>query len=270
MQTVPLDYDSPTGSTIQIAVARVPAKDQAHRIGSLLFNLGGPGAPAVDFLQATAGQGFVDALNRRFDIVAFDPRGTGQSSPSIDCKANQERLGLYAQPFPTPSALHLRALLRKDRAYFARCLSLVPRSILAHVSTADVARDMDVLRQAVGDAKLTYLGFSYGTFLGATYAALFPRSFRALVLDGPVDADQYINDPVAYQREQTAALERALGRFFAACAANQTACARLRRRAIPGTPTTGWSRGRRRRRLPAAATRPTRGRSTATTSTRPP
>ena len=121
MQTVPLDYDRPTASTIQIAVARVPAKDQAHRIGSLLFNLGGPGAPAVDFLQATAGQGLFETLNQRFDIVAFDPRGTGQSSPKIDCKANQERLGLYAQPFPIPSTLHLRALLRKDRAYFARC-----------------------------------------------------------------------------------------------------------------------------------------------------
>ena len=227
MQTVPLDYDRPTASTIQIAVARVPAKDQAHRIGSLLFNLGGPGAPAVDFLQATAGQGLFETLNQRFDIVAFDPRGTGQSSPKIDCKANQERLGLYAQPFPTPSALHLRALLKKDREYFARCLSLVPRSILAHDSTADVARDMDVLRRAVGDAKLTYLGFSYGTFLGATYAALFPRTFRALVLDGPVDADEFINDPVANTDEQTAALERALGRFFAACAANQTACARF-------------------------------------------
>jgi pimeloyl-ACP methyl ester carboxylesterase len=86
---------------------------------------------------------------------------------------------------------------------------------------------MDVLRRAVGDAKLTYLGFSYGTFLGATYAALFPRTFRALVLDGPVDADEFINDPVANTDEQTAALERALGRFFAACAANQTACARF-------------------------------------------
>jgi pimeloyl-ACP methyl ester carboxylesterase len=227
MQTVPLDYDRPNGRTIQIAVARVPAKDQAHRIGSLLINFGGPGAPAVDFLQTTAGQGFLDTLNRRFDILAFDPRGTGQSSPSIDCKANQERLGLYAQPFPTPSALHLRALLKNDRAYFARCLSLVPRSILAHVSTADVARDMESLRQAVGDAKLTYLGFSYGTFLGATYAALFPRGFRALVLDGPVDADAFINDPVANTDEQTAAIERAFGRFFAACAANQTACARF-------------------------------------------
>ena len=81
-QTVPLDYDKPGGKTIGIAVARVPAKDQAHRIGSLFFNFGGPGGTQVDYLQATAGQGLFDALNERYDIVGFDPRGVGQSTPS--------------------------------------------------------------------------------------------------------------------------------------------------------------------------------------------
>jgi pimeloyl-ACP methyl ester carboxylesterase len=222
-QTVPLDYDKPGGKTIDIAVGRVPARDQAHRIGSLFFNLGGPGAPAVDFLQA-GGVALFAALNERFDIVGFDPRGTGQSSPSIDCKVNQETEGPNSQPFPTPFNVDLPSLLAKDQRYLRRCLALNGSEILSHVSTADTARDLDVLRKAVGDAKLTYLGFSYGTFLGSTYAALFPNRFRALVLDGPVDADEFLSDPLKGSNAQTAAFEREISRFFGACAVNQAAC----------------------------------------------
>jgi pimeloyl-ACP methyl ester carboxylesterase len=221
-QTVPLDYDRPEGKTVDIAVARVPAKNEAHRIGSLFFNLGGPGGTQVDFLQI-GGVALFDALNERYDIVGFDPRGVGQSSPSIDCKVNQETEGPSSQPFPTPLTLDLPALLAKDQRYLRRCAALNGK-ILSHVSTADTARDMDVLRKAVGDEKLSYLGFSYGTFLGATYAALFPNKFRALVLDGPIDADEYLSDPLKGSNEQTAAFERAISRFFTACAANQTAC----------------------------------------------
>jgi pimeloyl-ACP methyl ester carboxylesterase len=221
-QKVPLDYDRPGGRQISIAVARVPARDQEHRIGSFFFNLGGPGGPSVDFLQ-TGGSALFDAINERYDIVGFDARGVGQSSPSIDCKVNQETQGPSSQPFTTPFNLDVQALLAKDRRYLNRCAAL-NGDILSHVSTADVARDMDVLRDAVGDRKLTYLGFSYGTFLGATYAALFPNRFRALVLDGPIDADEFLSDPVKGTNEQTAAFERALGRFFAACAGNQAAC----------------------------------------------
>jgi pimeloyl-ACP methyl ester carboxylesterase len=221
-QKVPLDYDRPGGRQISIAVARVPARDEEHRIGSFFFNLGGPGGTSVDFLQA-GGSALFDAINERYDIVGFDPRGVGQSSPSIDCKVNQETQGPSSQPFTTPFNLDVQALLAKDRRYLNRCDAL-NGDILSHVSTADVARDMDVLRDAVGDRKLTYLGFSYGTFLGATYAALFPNKFRALVLDGPLDADEFLSDPVKGSNEQTAAFERALGRFFAACAGNQVAC----------------------------------------------
>jgi pimeloyl-ACP methyl ester carboxylesterase len=223
-QTVPLDYDKPGGKTIGIAVARVPAKDQAHRIGSLFFNFGGPGGTQVDYLQATAGQGLFDALNERYDIVGFDPRGVGQSTPSIDCKVNQETQGPSSQPFPTPLTVDLARLLAKDQRYLRRCATL-NGDILSHVSTADVALDMDVMRASVGDAKLSYLGFSYGTFLGSTYAALFPNRFRALVLDGPLDADEFLSDPLKGSNEQTAAFERELSRFFRACAANQAACA---------------------------------------------
>ena len=222
-QPVPLDYDRPGGKTIDIALARVPAKDTERRIGSLFFNFGGPGAPHVDYLQATAGVGLFDVLNERFDIVGFDPRGVGQSSPSIDCDVNPEELGAGAQPFPTPQTLDLPALLAKVDAYVGRCDRL-NGEILAHASTADVARDMDVLREAVGDEKLSYLGFSYGTVLGSTYASLFPNRHRALVLDGAVDAEGWFSDPIKGSNEQTASFERALGRFFQACAGDQAAC----------------------------------------------
>jgi pimeloyl-ACP methyl ester carboxylesterase len=224
-QTVPLDYDKPGGKTIDIAVGRVPAKDQAHRIGSLFFNLGGPGASSVDFLQAGGAALYFDALNARYDIVGWDPRGTGQSSQAIDCKVNQETQGPSSQPFPTPFNVDLPSLLAKDQRYLRRCVALNGGEILSHASTADTARDLDVLRKAVGDQKLTYLGFSYGTFLGTTYAALFPNKFRALVLDGPLDADEYLSDPLKGSNQQTAAFEREVGRFFRACAANQTGCA---------------------------------------------
>jgi pimeloyl-ACP methyl ester carboxylesterase len=219
---LPLDYGVPRGVQVHIAVAKVPARDRAHRIGSLFFNLGGPGAPAVDFLQSS-GPGVFGALNQRFDIVGFDPRGVGQSSPAIDCRVDQQTEGIYSQPFPTPRTLDVRAFAAKTRAYVDSCLKN-NGPYLAHVSTANVARDLDALRAAVGDRRLTYLGFSYGTFLGATYAALFPDRYRALVLDGPVDAESYLHDPLGLSAAQTAAFEAALHRFLAACAADQTAC----------------------------------------------
>src|SRR3954447_20912914 len=219
---LPMDYDDPSGKQVHIAVAKVPAVDQAHRIGSLFFNFGGPGGPSVDYLQS-AGAGIFAALNQRFDIVGFDPRGVGQSTPSIDCKANQETQGIYSEPFPTPLDIDVDAYVAKAQSYVDACVAN-NGDILSHVSTANVARDMDALRAAVGDDRLSYLGFSYGTFLGSTYAALFPDRYRALVLDGPVDAEGYINDPMSDIAEQTAGFEHALSRFFEACAVDQTAC----------------------------------------------
>src|SRR5690349_18717812 len=187
---LPLDYDQPQGKQVGIAVAKVPAADPAHRIGSLFFNFGGPGGPAVDYLQSQ-GAGIFSTLNARFDIVAFDPRGVGQSTPSVDCQVNQETEGLSLLPAPTPFTVDVKALVAHAQHYVDKCQAN-NGAILRHLSTANVARDMDALRAAVGDAKLSYLGFSYGTFLGATYAALFPDRYRALVLDGAVTPDEWI------------------------------------------------------------------------------
>jgi pimeloyl-ACP methyl ester carboxylesterase len=218
----PLDYDRPKHGKIDLFVARSPATDRAHRIGALFLNFGGPGASIADFIEAFGADGF-PALNERFDLIGMDPRGVGQSQPSIDCKANQETQGIYSEPFQTPFNVNPGALIQKDTRYIARCIALND-GILAHVSTANVARDMDLLRAALDERKLNYFGFSYGTFLGATYASLFPRNYRAMVLDGPLDADNYINRPMQGLREQTAGFERALGRFFQACAGDQGAC----------------------------------------------
>jgi pimeloyl-ACP methyl ester carboxylesterase len=217
---VPKDYDSPGRGTLKLAVAKSPAT--GHKIGSLFFNFGGPGAPAAIYVEAF-GADLFPALNEHFDIIGMDPRGVGDSEPAIDCKANQETEGFYSEPFQTPENLDAGALFRKDRRYIGKCLRNNP-GILPYVSTANVARAMDGLRQAVGDKKLTYLGFSYGTFLGATYASLFPNKYRALVLDGPVDANSYANTPSRNLLEQTAGFERELGRFLQACAADQVAC----------------------------------------------
>jgi pimeloyl-ACP methyl ester carboxylesterase len=220
---VPLDYDQPNGRTIDLHLAKSPATDQAHRIGSLFINFGGPGGPAAAAFEAAGAEAF-PGLNERYDIIGMDPRGVGQSTPSIDCKVNQETQGIYSIPFTTPDNLNVGALIGKDARYISRCIAL-NREILPHVSTANVARDIDLLRQALGEDKITYFGYSYGTFLGATYASMFPRNYRAMVLDGPVDADSYINQPLDNLSAQSSGFERALGHFFEACAANQAACA---------------------------------------------
>ena len=218
---LPEDYARPHGKRVRIALARLPARDRAHRIGSLFVNFGGPGGTGVDTVEQV-GPTLFSTLNGRFDIVGFDPRGVGRSRPALDCKVDQEKEGVYAKPFFRPGFSAAR-LIRSDRRYVRRCVRL-NRGVLPYVSTANVARDLDRMRAAVGDAKLSYLGFSYGTFLGATYSSLFPAHVRALVLDGALDPDQYVNHPLANLDDQTAGFELALGRFLAACKAHPGAC----------------------------------------------
>ncbi|MGR6964233.1 alpha/beta hydrolase [Geodermatophilus sp. URMC 61] len=219
---VPLDHDEPDGEVVQIALARVPATDAANRIGSLFVNPGGPGGEFVTSLQE-AGAGRFAALNARFDIVAFAPRGVAPSTPAIDCRVDPETGGPVVMPTPTPFDVDLDVLVAKAQSYVDACLAN-NGEILEHLSTANVARDLDLLRAAVGDDRLTYLGYSYGTLIGATYASLFPEGYRALVLDAAVDAEGYLNDPLSMTAEQAAGIEVALARFAEACAVDQVAC----------------------------------------------
>ncbi len=217
---VPRDYGKPDGAKFTIHVAKVPATGK--RIGSLFMNFGGPGGIMAGYVEAY-GATLFPALSEHFDIVGVDPRGVGESQPAIDCKANQETLGIYSQPFPTPFTANQSQLIAKDQRYISRCQQMNP-GVLQYVSTANVARDFDSIRAAMGEKQLNYFGFSYGTFLGATYASLFPKNYRSMVLDGPVDANRYINDPLQDLSAQTAGFERALTRFLAACQSNQAAC----------------------------------------------
>lgn len=183
---VPLDYTDPTGRTIAIAVIRHRATGPGPRLGSLFINYGGPGGQGVADLPPT--YHLVPArLRQRFDIVSFDPRGTGLST-AVRCfrsGADEDRLfaGLPAG-FPVGPAQTRRWI-----ATFATLGRLCQQRVgwlLPHLATADAARDMDLLRRAAGDPGLNYLGLSYGTYLGATYANLFPGRVRALVLDGAI------------------------------------------------------------------------------------
>jgi pimeloyl-ACP methyl ester carboxylesterase len=219
---LPMDYDDPGGEQVDIAVARVPATDRANRIGSLFINFGGPGGPSAEYLQAL-GPGLFGLLNQRFDIVGFDPRGVGQSTPAVACGLPLDPDPPSTWPAPSPAEIDADALVAEHQEYVDACLAN-NGEILSHLSTANVARDMDALRAALGEEQLSYLGFSYGTFLGATYATLFPDRYRALVLDAALDPDMWINDPAADTAVTLAGFEDALDRFLDACAADQVAC----------------------------------------------
>jgi pimeloyl-ACP methyl ester carboxylesterase len=182
---VPLDYHKPSGTKITLSLLRLPASDQAKRIGSLFINFGGPGGPDITDLVNRAFTVFSPAVRQRFDLVTWDPRGIEYSDP-VNCFASQTASDNYYNSvpvFPYPAVgnyFSLNAQLGKD------CTSH-GGALLQHLATADTARDLDLLRQDVGAAKLNYLGFSYGTVIGATYANLFPGNIRAMVLDGTLD-----------------------------------------------------------------------------------
>jgi pimeloyl-ACP methyl ester carboxylesterase len=191
--TVPLDYANPVGATIQIAVIKHPATDPAHRIGSVFFNPGGPGGSGITSLQLLYPQ-FPATLRARFDLVSFDPRGIGQSTvPHCFDTIGQEQQFLAGLPAGYPIGLAQQRLWQDTFARFDRTCAAHAGGLLAHDSTADTARDMDLLRQAVGDPALNYLGASYGSYLGATYANLFPTKVRAITLDGDVDPVRWAN-----------------------------------------------------------------------------
>jgi pimeloyl-ACP methyl ester carboxylesterase len=180
---VPLDYDDPAGATVSIFMSRLLARDQAHRIGSLFVNPGGPGVPASLVVQPIAGA-LGPQVRDRFDVIGIDPRGTGRSQ-QVRCQSDTAAPDFPAATVPL-TLRQARPLIRFDSWVADSCADQA-NDILDHMSTADTARDMDLIRQAVGDSALSYYGISYGTYLGATYAAMFPDDVRAIVVDGVLD-----------------------------------------------------------------------------------
>jgi pimeloyl-ACP methyl ester carboxylesterase len=214
---VPLDYTKPDGKTATIAVLRRKAAGP-QRIGSLLFNPGGPGASGTSLVASLATQLRDSPLAQRFDLVGFDPRGVGASTPAIDCLTDADWAVERADLDVDPSPAGVAQTEAENKLYAQRCEQRSGGDdVLANVGTRDAARDMDVLRAALGDAKLTYLGYSYGTFLGTTYAEQFPRNVRAMVLDGAVDP---VQNAVDRNVDQYTGFQKAFDAYAADCAKN--------------------------------------------------
>ena len=206
---VPIDYQKPGDGSIKIAVER--AKATGTRVGSLVVNPGGPGAPGTSTVR-DAQYYFAGELRAAYDIVGFDPRGTGKSAP-VDCLSDSA-LDAYVAADPDPDTPEEVAENEKSSEEFWAGCKARSGTLAAHVSTVEAARDMDVLRAALGEKKLDYLGFSYGTRLGATYAELYPENTGRLVLDGAIDPSLSARQGAL---SQAAGFETALRSYVKSC-----------------------------------------------------
>ena len=213
---VPRDYHDLTQGSLDLSLIRLPATDRKNRIGSLVVNPGGPGGSGVEFVR-DGYKTFSTALRKRFDIVGFDPRGVNSSS-AVRCIDN---LDPQADLDPSPdNATELDALVADAHAYADACAARNER-LLPYLSTDAVVDDLDRIRASLGDDKLTYVGFSYGTLIGSMYADRYPDKIRALVLDGALDPSL---TELQLRTGQAKAFEKELSRFFAWCSGT-TKCA---------------------------------------------
>jgi pimeloyl-ACP methyl ester carboxylesterase len=206
---VPRDYADPSIGYLDVALTMLPADDRERRIGALLVNPGGPGGSGIDLVRDSV-DAFPHLLRRRFDLVGFDPRGVNNST-AVRCIDN---LDPRAQLDPSPDdEAELRALVDDARTYANACGDRNP-DLLPYLSTAAVVQDLNRIRVALGEEKLTYLGFSYGTMIGALYADAFPENVRALALDGAMDPSLSL---LELRADQARSFEDALGRFLDDC-----------------------------------------------------
>ncbi|MFD8756596.1 alpha/beta hydrolase [Kitasatospora sp. NPDC059577] len=211
---VPLDYAHPAADAIDLALIKYPAAKPDQRIGSLMVNPGGPGGSGVEMVKYGA-KDFTGTLHNRFDVVGFDPRGTGDSAPVV-CYDDKQHDAAEQQDDPLDPAERKAAHIKQSTDHAAACQAKSGR-LLPFVGTRNTARDLDVLRAVVGDEKLNYLGISYGTYLGALYAEEFPRNTGRLVLDGAVDPAQ---DTLDHGVDQQVGFEKSFERFAADCVGN--------------------------------------------------
>ncbi|WP_231992114.1 alpha/beta hydrolase [Mycobacterium sp. ACS4331] len=216
---VPVDYskkDDPDAPVAQLAMIRFPATGQ--KIGSLVVNPGGPGESGIE-----AAIGMVEllppAVREKFDFVGFDPRGVASSTPALWCNSDEDNDRLRAEPQVEYTPEGVAWLENETKQFIQRCVDKMGKEFLANVGTDNVAKDLDQIREALGDDKLTYLGYSYGTRIGSAYAEQFPQNVRAMILDGAVDPNA---DPVQADIDQAAAFQEAFNDYAADCAKDPT------------------------------------------------
>lgn len=215
----PLDYAQPQGQQVSVSLLRRPAS--GTKIGSLVVNPGGPGASGMDTAADLSTTVAGSPLGEHFDLVGFDPRGVGASQPSVVCLNGPENDAERADLDVDTSPAGIATTEREEKDYVAKCVQRMSPEVLEHIGTREVAQDVDVLRSVLGDAKLSYLGYSYGTRIGAAYAEAFPANVRALVLDGAVDPTA---NPVQDLIDQARGFQGAFDAFAADCA-KQAGCA---------------------------------------------
>ncbi len=214
--SVPVDYDQPDGDVAQIAMIRIKAT--GAKISSLVINPGGPGESGVQAAAALAPT-LPQSVRERFDLVGFDPRGVASSTPAVWCNSDADNDRLRADPQVDYSPEGVAHIERETKDFIQRCVDKMGKEFLANVGTANVVKDLDAIRGALGDEKLTYLGYSYGTRIGASYAEAFPQNVRAMILDGAVDPNA---DPIEADIRQAAAFQQAFNDFAADCAKEPT------------------------------------------------
>jgi len=214
MLSVPVDYSKPDGDVAQIAMIRFKATGQ--KISSLVVNPGGPGESGVE-AAASMVSTLPQSVRERFDLVGFDPRGVANSSPAAWCNSDADNDRLRADPTVDYTPEGVAHIENENKQFVQRCVDKMGKEFLANLGTANVAKDLDAIRASLGDDKLTYLGYSYGTRIGALYAEDYPDKVRAMILDGAVDPNA---DQIEEDIRQAAAFQKAFDNFAADCASS--------------------------------------------------
>jgi pimeloyl-ACP methyl ester carboxylesterase len=214
---VPVDYSKPASGLTDIAMIKFPAT--GDKIGSLVINPGGPGESGIEAAVNQVGA-LPPQIRQHFDLVGFDPRGVGSSSPALWCNSDADNDRLRAEPQEAYTPEGVAHINKETKEFVQRCVDKMGKEFLANIGTASVVKDLDAIRAALGDDKLTYLGYSYGTRIGSAYAEQFPQNVRAMILDGAVDPNA---DPVEEDIKQAKAFQDAFDDFAADCA-KDSAC----------------------------------------------
>lgn len=213
--SVPVDWDDPDradGEVAQLALIRFKATGE--KIGSLIINPGGPGESGVT-AAASMAQTLPESVRQRFDLVGFDPRGVANSTPALWCNSDADNDALRADNVVEYTPEGVAHIEEKTKEFVQRCVDKMGEEFLANIGTVSVIKDLDAIREAVGDEKLTYLGYSYGTRIGAGYAEAYPDRVRAMILDGAIDPNA---DPLEADVRQAAAFQQAFDDYAADCA----------------------------------------------------